>query len=1298
MSKLIPTNRSNDCPVCGDISGKCRSSAEDTNYIQCLTNSSARKFEVVNGYKFIGLTKDNLWGQFVLETSKPQKSFEERQQLRSLRESLERQHDAAVMPVADRDKHYRAILSQLELHEADRADLLRRGFNDEQIVRYGFKSVGRWQPISGTFPSNLPGLSKDGSSLDNWHEGYLCPITTVNGEIQGFQIRNRQYSGEGAKYPWLSRNGRRNPRGYQAHLQNKELPVGIYWPDELRVFDTVALCEGFAIKPQVAANRLGAVVIACDSANFASRPDNFEKALKETGDKLWQIQHLSSTFQAGTISTTPLKLNLNSGLMLAWEAQTSTATANTSLAATKQQPITVADLSQSTDSSTQLTQRLKAILIPDGGDVANPHVLPRIERQFKLFAKVGLETKILWWGQLTKANGDVDEISRKQFEQAALISWTEFAAKVPTKKKPAARPQQQTRPSQTRAEWLKQQKIERDCRAYANIAAMLGIEAAINPDSEDYKAVARDLFYEPIKQQLKYETHGELVSGFAEEMEAAAAGQFSAGDAPRSLLAYDCSQGTGKSNNALIPPALGVAKGGGRVLIIVPTRGLAKEFKGRINERAGAEIAATHLDTHYGSAAIVVSCPESVYKFKGQKFELIQIDEANEVLHRIESAELGNAGPQSLAAFRKLLAATPIVTIATAAMSGRTLSAVQTIGGFTPGETQLQRRSRPATQMHVIEYGNFYQWLQQIIDSLRSGQRVAIPVGSRGKGRMIDRVLRATFPDKNGLVIDGASTLQNQRTQFLADPDAFLSVAQPDWFIFTPVINSGVSIEEEHFDIQFEYATPHEGAQSISQRGERIRSAIGRDGAITERHIYFSEQGAPTLEAYPDAFDWQYWLSELEDEANAPMGAAAALAKALGAEKALSPARQDAAKFAAMRPNLPHFMASKAFEIIFKKELLHEDWQRYGWDVSPAPEMDKAQAEQAHQLHSFCDNVRIGLIEQQGRTLKKTKTRQSEGELDEINNPFQAARAAKAQLERLLGKDYLARQDSNFFTAWSADKSASNPGVRAVVRSQLLQIAISDPECWQQIERMKALKFLAGKPDADSEQFWSLPELPAAPRDIELVSIVSRCPGVADVVSGKTEHWTNKDPQVVAAGLYLVAHGQQIAANTKRVGLMKGGQFTEKLAPTSLFNKALALVGHKPADKPKREGSGDRQNIHRLGVEADAIQALAALKADDESELKLFRAKLKVVRAQTRASIDAAARSQIISRALAWVTEKTRSEVHKAISAIKGRHAVLQEESLAKLGDGKNLDAEKLSDQLAQMALLGANLSHPPPI
>ena len=1250
MSKLTSTNRSNDCPVCGDISGDCRLT-ERGGWL-CRSEANAPKFEIINGWKKVSTSHCGGWGTFVLDGGKTSDSYAKRKaedaQLANVLAAAEREKNQKRMAVAERDRHYRAILSQLELDPVDRADLVKRGFTDEQIERYGFKSVNRYQKLSGKFPLTLPGISKSGDGLDNWHEGYLCAATNAQGQIQGFQIRNRHYNGSGAKYPWLSHSKSKNPNGFSAHLQDGKLPVGVYWPDELSVFDAVGICEGFAIKPQIAANRLGAVVIACDSANISTRAENFRKELKEIQEKLCRLA-LSS-------STTPGK-----GL----------------------QQLKQANLKNIPEGS------WKVVYIPDGNDVSNTLVFKRTKRTFDCFKEFGLNAEVLWWNQLTKADGDIDEISDDVLSRAKLITWPEFAALAPEAEgKPAAQPQRQVKPALTKAQWTEQQRVERDRQSYAKIAKLLGIEAAINTDDDGYKNQARERFYQPLKQLLNYETKGELISGFVSQIQPQTDG--------RSLIAYDCSQGTGKSNNALIPSALQVAKHGGRVLIFVPTRGLAKEFKGRINERAGEDIAATHLDEKYYSAAIVVSCPESAYKFKGQTFALIQIDEANEVLHRIESAELGNAGPQSLAAFRRLLAAVPQVAIATAAMSGWTLAAVQRIGGFMPTETYLQRRVRPATEMSLFEYGNYHQWLQRLIDALSSGQRVAVPTGSQGKGRAIDRVLRALFPDKSGLVIDGKATMQNQRSRFLTDPDAFLEMEKPDWFIFTPVINSGVSIEGKHFDIQFEYATPHEGAQSISQRGERIRSAIGRDRAIAERHIYFSQQGAPTLEAYPDAFDWQYWSGELDNEARAPMGAAAALAKALGAEKALKPMQQEAEKFAAMRPHLPHFLALKALEIIYKKELLHEDWRHYGWEVSAVAKPDKVQAEKLKELKVFCEKVTIGLIEQQGRTLKKTQTRASESDFDEINNPFQAARAAKFQLEKLLGKDYLVQQDSEFFTAWGADKSAKNPGVRAVVRSQLLQIAISNPECWRQIEQMKALKILAGKPNTDSDLFWSLPELPAAARDIELVSIIARCPGIAEVVGGVIERWTNQDPQVVAAGLYLVAHRKQIAANTKKSGLVRGAKFSEQMAPAALFNKAVEICGYKPM-KDKREGSGSRLNIYRLGTAADAVAALQQLKEEGEDGLKLFRAELHVIRAQSRQSINAAAQSQIISRALAWVSEQAEEQVTNAIAAIKQRHADLIDIRFSNLGDAVRMGADSPPDGTNQMAFLRSNTPPPPP-
>ena len=206
--------------------------------------------------------------------------------------------------------------------------------------------------------------------------------------------------------------------------------------------------------------------------------------------------------------------------------------------------------------------------------------------------------------------------------------------------------------------------------------------------------------------------------------------------------------------------------------------------------------------------------------------------------------------------------------------------------------------------------------------------------------------------------------------------------------------------------------------------------------------------------------------------------------------------------------------------------------------------------------------------------------------------------------------------------------------------------------------------------------------------DIELASIISRCPGVAEVISGKTAQWTNTDPLVVAAGLYLIAHAKQIAANTKRIGLVRGAKFSEQMAPAALFNKALELMGYAPK-KEKREGSGSRLNVYRLAVASDAAAALASLKEGGEDGLKLFRAELKDIRAQSRHSIDEAAKNQIIYKALEWVSEKVGGEVGKAIAEIKRRHADLLTSGLSNLGDGVRVGADEVPNEINQMALLG---------
>ena len=75
--------------------------------------------------------------------------------------------------------------------------------------------------------------------------------------------------------------------------------------------------------------------------------------------------------------------------------------------------------------------------------------------QYRLLAELvkslGYDFSVRWWGQVDKASGDVDEISREQFEAAQLISWTAFAAKAPTANKPAARAKSNSAIAEVRA-------------------------------------------------------------------------------------------------------------------------------------------------------------------------------------------------------------------------------------------------------------------------------------------------------------------------------------------------------------------------------------------------------------------------------------------------------------------------------------------------------------------------------------------------------------------------------------------------------------------------------------------------------------------------------------------------------------------------------------------------------------------------------------------------------------------------------------------------------------------------------
>jgi hypothetical protein len=344
--KLIFTNKKNPCPICDNTSGKCRQSSEDQDYWQCMNYASARKGEIVNGYKCLGHTKDHVWGQFKVDNSQEWtdqqraewKQKKEQQKQRQAKEDDERRQRS--FSVAERDKQYQALLAQLELHPEDKKDLVNRGFTQKEIELCGFKSVEKYQQLQSQFSELLPGITGNGRRLIISGAGYLCPIRNIDGLIIGIQIRLRSLpSSESGRYRWLSGYGQTLhlfPNGCDS---SGELPLAVFRPEG----ETKGIClaEGTGAKPFLVSQRLNLFTIGAAGGQWASSPYLFkeilEKAEVEIGKK-------------------------------------------------------------------------EITIFPDSGDIINPSVMSRWQRVITLLEKWGWTINIGWWGQIDKSHPDIDEL------------------------------------------------------------------------------------------------------------------------------------------------------------------------------------------------------------------------------------------------------------------------------------------------------------------------------------------------------------------------------------------------------------------------------------------------------------------------------------------------------------------------------------------------------------------------------------------------------------------------------------------------------------------------------------------------------------------------------------------------------------------------------------------------------------------------------------------------------------------------------------------------------------------------
>jgi hypothetical protein len=252
LNSLIRASRYTPCPVCNG-SKSCSHDPSTNNYF-CIN-----AFGDCNGFRFIKEV-----GAFALfredaeavETTKTHKT----NTTKSIYQ-LSKERGLVARPASKIGFLFNEFLASLKLDNNHKLDLLARGFSEEQIVKYQFKSIQTGDPILEGFET-IPGVFNNcwiGAS------GFLVPAFTTTGAILGFQVRTGD---EARKYLWTTSAFKGGSSSKILAAEEAELPLTLLLGDR-RTRQPLYLCEGL-LKPMLAHTLHNINVVGASGGNFSS--------------------------------------------------------------------------------------------------------------------------------------------------------------------------------------------------------------------------------------------------------------------------------------------------------------------------------------------------------------------------------------------------------------------------------------------------------------------------------------------------------------------------------------------------------------------------------------------------------------------------------------------------------------------------------------------------------------------------------------------------------------------------------------------------------------------------------------------------------------------------------------------------------------------------------------------------------------------------------------------------------------------------------------------------------------------
>lgn len=1102
--KLIPTQRNNPCVLCGNTSGKCRE-ANDLRLCMEFTTSSP----AIPGYRFTGLSKDGLWGIWVVDDGishadgDREQWWQEQQIRRHLREQAEAQQRAHSLPASERDRHYKRLLSHLTLHSEDRADLHRRGLSEAHIKAGGFVSVEQWQKLPEDFPLTLPGVNLDGRSLNVSGPGYLCPIRDIDGCIVGLQLRLRDAE-DGGRYRWLSSVTHKRPNGQPPNLPNGELPLAVFRP-EVTTRQAIALVEGTGPKPFITSQRLEVVTIGAAGGLFASSSETLRITLERLATELG-------------------------------------------------------------------TRRIE--FFPDAGSLENPNVLRQYWATWELLEQQGYLVHVGWWGQVSKAHPDIDEL--EDVEAIAFLSPQAFLAMAPA-------------------------DVAAKVATHIQQAAAAKVEARLSQ--------------EQVRERYRAETDRIMAecNGLRVEPTLTLSGRY----IPSGLLQLPPTAGT-----VLIDGPMGVGKTSTALKELVEQhrRQHPTAFRclltprNALGRQSAAVLGLPHHTTFKGFGPCpteVTLCPESGWRFPTKRLPdgppLILIDEVSQLLHQVlEGKTSGHNHALNLDWLRSLLqwvnAQGGWIVLSEDGITNLEIDLVAQASGLEVVEFLKFERTESERRDMTLFSSPSLTWAE-MKNRLSKGENLVIASDSATWLRHT-REMAIAFgiaPD-DIRIIDSESSLEDWAQQLSTDPDKWIATHRPRILGYSPTFQQGISIADPngHFQAMAIHLV-HLDWRSAKQMPERLRTDVPRfgyvkpSGARTDdffsscrpevivRDFYRNVEGVEKLTQFAE-----YAQSKgVTDADGAPLDLVEAIAT-------LKVSAQDPeSDFGFWLHHYARYQARSTYNRLTLRESLVSLWEARGYTVERIEGTDKTEIEERQRISGKLAIAKASTFAQLDTSeITLTDARSILEELEVSQEQRELAHKRLLQ-DKLPGVDL---NDPHFIL-----KALVENNGRFLKTAELLWMA-RNPKVAQWLDRWTWMNEFTQA--TRRGQFASYTRLSFRSGQAKLLS---ECP-LQPFIDGTIEQWDNNCWEAIAVHQWAVLHRHQFRRYLRLT-------VAEDHPPVKTVNKLLRKLGYEVKHQGWKGSRDQRERQYSITNLEDADRE-AILKALEERFIKRLKEKEGIAEAE----------------------------------------------------------------------------------